>query len=189
MLSMCICAPLLRYTGHLIFINLLCLMSHHRVLPMLSNADANHGMWYVFRDGDAVIRAWGSSWTRLEQIYYDNVILKRYSNTRRRGHYSFSKNGHHYRINCRTGSVQRWQVECELWKDDQLVQVIKCKRRKLWNLRPTFAHLCVGLGTGLLGGLMNMPWWFGIVFIFASLTTTLLTTAKTGDIIFEHEQD
>lgn len=187
---MSIHAPFLRYTARLTLFNTLYLMSHHqRVLPQLSNADANHGMWYVFRDGDAMIRAWGSSWTRLEQIYYDNLILKRYSNTRRRAQYCFSKNGHHYHIACKTRSVQRWQVECELWKDDQLVQVIRCKRRKLWNLRPTLAHLCVGLGTGLLGGLMKMPWWFGIVFIFASLTTTLLTTAKTGDIIFENEQD
>lgn len=164
-------------------------MSHRHILPQLSNADANHGMWYVFRDGEDVIRAWGSSWTRLEQIYYGNVILKRYPNTRRRGQYSFSKNGHHYRIDCNTGSVQRWQVECELWKDDKLVQVIKCKRRKLWNLRPTFAHLLVGLVTGIVGGVMAMPWWFGIVFIFASLTTILLTTAKTDQIIFEHGRE
>lgn len=156
-------------------------------LPALSHADVNKGMWYVFHDGDAVIRAWGSNWTGFERVYYNDVILQRYSSDSRQEQCSFSENHHFYEIHCKTQNLQRWQVECELWRDDKLVQVIKCKRRKLWNVRPTLAHLWVGLGAGLISGVMNMPGWFGIIFIFTSFTTTLLTTAKTGRFIFESE--
>ena len=156
-------------------------------LPSLSNANVNEGMWYVFHDGDTVIRAWGSSWIGFERIYFNDVILDRYSSSQRQDEYCFARNGHLYRIHCQTNNTQRWQVECELWKDGECIQVIKCRRRKLLNVRPTLAHLWVGLTAGLISGLMNMPWWFGIIFIFASINTTLLTTAKTGKFIFEYE--
>lgn len=159
-----------------------------RRLPVWSNASIDEGMWYVFRDGDHIIRAWGSSWTRLKRVYIDDIVVHRYDSGRHREHYAFASDGQIYRIHCRTKNLQRWQVECELWKNDQLVQVIRCKRRKLWNLRPTLAHLSVGLAAGIIGGMLRMPWWFGIVFIFASLTTTLLTTAKTDRFVFEVDE-
>lgn len=156
-------------------------------LPALSNANITEGMWYVFYDGDNVIRAWGSSWTGFERVYYNDIILQSYSCGSRREQCSFKKNDHFYQIRCKTKNLQRWQVECELWKDRKIVQVIKCKRRKLWNIRPTLAHLWVGLGAGLISGVMKVPGWFGIIFVFVVLATTLLTTAKTGDFIFESE--
>lgn len=156
-------------------------------LPTFSHANVNEGMWYVFHDGETVIRAWGSSWTGFERVYYNDVILHRSSSSHREDQFSFTRNKDRYQIRCKTKNIQRWQVECELWKDGKLLQVIKCKRRKLCNIRPTMAHLLTGLSAGLIGGLMKMPWWFGIVFIFASLAITLLTTAKTRDFVFEYE--
>lgn len=156
-------------------------------LPAYSNANVNEGLWYVFHDHDTVIRAWGSSWAGFERVYFNDIMLHRSSSTNCEDQFSFTCNHHLYQIRCKTNNVQRWQVECELWKDDKLVQIIKCRRQKLWNIRPTMAHLFVGLTAGLISGLMKMPWWFGIVFIVASLATTLLTTAKTGDFVFEYE--
>lgn len=161
--------------------------ARNSTLPALSHANVNEGMWYVFYDGDIVIRAWGSSWTGFERVYYNDIILQRNSSASPQDEYCFKQKNHLYRIRCKTKNVQRWQVECELWKDHKLIQTIKCKRRKLWNVRPILAHLWMGLSVGLIGGLLKMPWWFGIVFIFSALTTTLLTTAKTGDFIFESE--
>ena len=46
-----------------------------------------------------------------------------------------------------------------------------------------------GLLVGLIGGLLNMPAWFGVVFIFISLSLTLLTTAKSEDFIIEQDAD
>lgn len=160
---------------------------HQSTLPAFSHANVNEGMWYVFRDGDTIIRAWGSSWTGFERVYYNEVILHRSSISRREDQFLFIRNNSCYQIRCKTKNIQRWQVECELWKDGKLLQVIKCKRRKLCNLRPTLAHLLAGISAGIISGLTKMPWWFGIIFIFASLAITLITTAKTRDFVFVYE--
>jgi hypothetical protein len=156
-------------------------------LPALSHGNIHDGMWYVFNDAYATIRAWGSSWTGIERVYYNDILIQRTSNGCEND-YCFHQGEHEYRLLCKTTDLRRWQVECELWKDNQLTQVVKFKRRKLFNARPTLLHLCLGLIIGQLSGLFQMPWLFGLVFIFAALTATILTTIKADDFVLEYER-
>ena len=158
-------------------------------LPDTSSASISKGMWYVFHDGQNTIRAWGSGWTGLERIYFNDQMLADCKHLKRVEQFAFEQEGHLYKVQCSNSNLQKWQVHCSFWKDGHLVCTLKCKRRKVFNVRPTFAHLAAGLLVGVIGGVLKMPAWFGIVFIFISLSLTLLTTAKTDDFIIEQESD
>jgi hypothetical protein len=156
-------------------------------LPAISNASLSKGMWYVFHDGDNVIRAWGSGWTGLERVYFNNELVARHHHFKRLESISFEKNNHQYRIQCFSTSLQKWQARCVFWRDGEKLCALKCKRRKIFNVRPTMAHMTVGLIVGLIGGALHAPAMFGVLFIFLSLSLTLLTTAKTEDFVIEQE--
>lgn len=144
-------------------------------------------MWYVFNDGNNTIRAWGSSWTGLERVYFNDELIARSSHLKRLEHIQFNRSGHQYRIQCSSSSTQKWQVRCTFWCDGEKIASLKCRRRKIFNIRPTVAHLSAGFLVGISGGFFAMPVAFAIVFIFISLTLTLLTTAKTEDFVIEQE--
>lgn len=144
-------------------------------------------MWYVFHDGENVIRAWGSGWTGLERVYFNDELVARHHHCQHLESISFEKNNHHYRIQCFSTSMQKWQARCEFLRDGKTLCALKCKRRKIFNVRPTTAHLTVGLVVGLIGGVLHAPAIFGVLFIFLSLSLTLLTTAKTEDFVIEQE--
>jgi hypothetical protein len=156
-------------------------------LPAVSNASLSKGMWYVFHDGNNVIRAWGSSWTGLERVYFNDELIARHSHLERIESVCFEKGQHRYRIQCISANLQKWQARCIFWRDENKLCALNCKRRKMFNIRPTTAHLTVGLCFGLLGGILQAPALLGVVFIFLSLSLTLLTTAKTADFIIEQE--
>jgi len=156
-------------------------------LPAVSNASLSKGMWYVFHDGNNVIRAWGSDWTGLERVYFNDEVVARHNHLTRMESICFEKDHHQYRIQCTSTSLQKWQAHCVFWRDDIKLCSLKCKRRKIFNIRPTMAHMVVGLTVGLVGGVLQAPAIFGIVFIFLSLSLTLLTTAKTEDFVIEQE--
>ena len=156
-------------------------------LPEHSNASLSKGMWYVFHDGADVIRAWGSGWAGLERIYFNDELVSRHNHLSRLESMSFEKRNHRYRIECVSTSLQKWQAHCVFWRDDVKLCSLKCKRRKIFDVRPTMAHLVVGLIVGLIGGMLQAPAIFGILFIFLSLSLTLLTTAKTEDFVIEQE--
>lgn len=154
-------------------------------LPSFSVASVSKGMWYVFEDGPNQIRAWGSSWLGLERVYFNQTIVQHWSHLKRKEQYHFSVNGDEYRIECFTKNYEKWQVECILWKNNVKIDGLRCRRKKIVNIRPTLAHLYAGITAGIIGGLFNLPFWYGIVFIFFSMSLTLITTAKTGTFIFE----
>lgn len=156
-------------------------------LPSASNASLSKGMWYVFHDGDNVIRAWGSGWTGLERVYFNDELVARHPHFKRLESICFEKNNHQYRIQCFSTSLQKWQARCVFWRDNEKLCAMKCKRRKIFNVRPTMAHLLAGLIVGLIGGALHAPVIFAVLFIFISLSLTLLTTAKTEDFVFEQE--
>lgn len=158
-----------------------------RNLPSASNASLSKGMWYVFRDGENVIRAWGSGWTGLERVYFNDQLVVRHSHFKRPDSIHFEKDNHRYRIQCSNTNSQKWQARCDFWRDGEKVCTMKCRRRKIFDVRPTMAHLVAGLVTGLIGGALHAPALFGVFFIFLSLSLTLLTTAKTEDFVFEQE--
>lgn len=156
-------------------------------LPRVSTASISRGMWYVFNDGPNIIRAWGSTWLGLERVYFNDQLIERGDHIKRQEQYSFSIAGNDYRIQCISHNQQTWQVECSLWRDDKKIDGWRCKRKKILNIRPTLAHLYVGIGAGMIGGLFKLPFWYGIFFVFASTILTLITTAKTDDFVFERD--
>ncbi|MCR6650689.1 MAG: hypothetical protein NVV73_03925 [Cellvibrionaceae bacterium] len=145
------------------------------------------GMWYVFHDGDNMIRAWGSGWTGLERVYFNDELVARHSHLARMESVCFERGPHRYRIQCLNTSLQKWQAHCFFWRDDLKLCELKCKRKKVFNVRPTMVHLVLGMAVGLAGGALHAPAILGVVFIFLSLSITLLTTAKTEDFIIEQE--
>ncbi|MBC6907243.1 hypothetical protein DWB84_17525 [Saccharophagus sp. K07] len=144
-------------------------------------------MWYVFNDGNNTIRAWGSSWTGLERVYFNDDLIARSNHFKRLEQIIFERDGHQYRIQCSSTSIQKWQVRCTLWRDDQKIASLKCKRRKVFNIRPSLAHLLAGIMVGILGGLLDTPAIFGILFIVISIIVTLVTTMKTSDFVIEQD--
>lgn len=156
-------------------------------LPASSNASLSKGMWYVFYDGNDIIRAWGSGWTGLERVYFNDELVVRHHHFKRLESVSFEKNNHRYQIQCFSTSLQKWQAHCSFWRDGKKQCTLKCKRRKLFNVRPTAAHMTIGLVGGLISGALQAPVLFGVLFIFMSLSLTLLTTAKTDDFVIEQE--
>lgn len=164
-------------------------MATQSELPDNSCASLSKGMWYVFHDGQNTIRAWGPGWSGLERIYFNDHMLTSPRQRRRVEQFVFEQDGHRYRVECSNSERHKWQVHCSFWKDDQPVCTLKCRRRKIFNGRPTLAHLAAGLLAGLIGGIFNMPPWFGVIFIFASISLTLLTTAKTEEFIIEQDTD
>lgn len=156
-------------------------------LPASSNASLSKGMWYVFHDGDNVIRAWGSGWAGLEQVYFNDELVAKNHLYKRLESVNFEKNNRHYHIQCTNTSLQKWQAHCVFWRDGEKLCTLKCKRRKIFNVRPTMAHMTAGLVAGLIGGVLQPPAVFGVLFIFLSLSLTLLTTAKTDDFVIEQE--
>jgi hypothetical protein len=158
-------------------------------LPDNSCASLSKGMWYVFHDGHNTIRAWGPGWSGLERVYFNDHILANCHHRKRVEEFAFERDGHSYRVHCSNSMRHKWQVHCSFWKDDQPVCTLKCRRRKIFNIRPTFAHLVAGLLVGLIGGILKMPPWFGVMFIFMSIGLTLLSTAKTEDFIIEQDKD
>jgi len=163
-------------------------MSLQSTLPENSCASLSKGMWYVFHDGQNTIRAWGPGWSGLERIYFNDHMLTKGRHRKRVEEFMFEQEGHRYRVQCSSSNRHRWQVHCSFWKDDLPVCTLKCRRRKILNMRPTFAHLTAGLLAGLIGGIFKMPPWFGVIFIFISISLTLLTTAKTEDFIIEEDK-
>jgi hypothetical protein len=158
-------------------------------LPNSSCASLSKGMWYVFHDGQNTIRAWGPGWSGLERIYFNDKMLTHDHTRRRVEDFAFEQDGHRYRVQCSNNLWHKWQVHCSVWKDGQPVCTLKCRRRKIFNVRPSLAHLTAGLLAGLIAGLLKMPPWFGVMFIFISLSLTLLTTAKTEDFIIEQDTE
>jgi hypothetical protein len=161
--------------------------SIQNTLPAVSSASLSKGMWYVFHDGNNVIRAWGSGWAGLERVYFNDELVTRHNQLTRLESICFKKGQHKYLIQCTSNSMQKWQASCVFWRDDVKLCSLKCRRRKVFNIRPTTAHLSAGLCVGLLGGMLHAPAIFGILFVFLSLSLTLLTTAKTEDFIIEQE--
>ena len=152
-------------------------------LPTHSSASASKGMWFVFRDRDDTIRTWGSCWTGLERVYFNDQLVA--ESFKRDDCYVFQHKGHEYQIEFCTRSVAIGRIACSLYKDKQKIGAYNSKRRKVLNVRPTYAYLFAGLGLGLIGGLLNMPPWFIIVLIATSLAITLLTCAKKDQFIIE----
>lgn len=154
-------------------------------LPHFPSASTKHGMWYVFHDGPNTIRAWGSHWLGLERVYFNDKLLEHWTHLKRRDHYSFNVGGNEYHIQCVNSSENRWQVECLLWRNDEKIDGWVCRRKKLLDIAPTIAYLYAGIFTGMLGGLFNMPVWYGLFFIFLVMIITLVATAKTDRFVFE----
>lgn len=152
-------------------------------LPSQSSASVSKGIWFVFQCNGNIVRAWGSCWTGVERIYFNDELVM--ESWKRDDHYIFQRQGHEYQIFFCTRSVAQGKIRCRLYQDGTQVGAYHSKRRKVLNMRPTIAHLASGLGIGLLAGLLSMPPWFGLVFIVFSFIITLLTTAKTDNFIIE----
>lgn len=119
----------------------------------------------------------------MEQIYFNNELVL--TSWRRDDHYVFRRDGHEYQIYFCTRSVAQGKIRCWLYQDGVKIGVYHSRRRKVLNMRPTFAHLYAALGAGFIAGLLAMPAWFGLVFIVFSFLITILTAAKTDDFIIE----
>lgn len=154
-------------------------------LPQTPTASLNRGMWYVFHDGPNVIRAWGSTWVGLEKIYFNNQLIDSCTKLKRTKQHMFSIGDRKYLIKCITHAQLKWQAECQLWRNGSLLDGLRCKRKKVLELRPTLAHVYLGILLGILGGLLDMPVLYGIVFVGTSIILTLLSTAKTEEFVFE----
>lgn len=152
-------------------------------LPTQSSASASKGIWFVFWCNGNIVRAWGSCWTGVEQIYFNDELVL--TSWKRDDHYVFRRDGHEYQIYFCTRSVAQGKIRCRLYQDGVKIGAYHSKRRKVLNMRPTFAHLYAALGAGLVAGLLAMPAWFGLVFIVFSFLITILTAAKTDDFIIE----
>lgn len=155
------------------------------ILPDLPTASIDKGLWFVFRDGPNLIRAWGATWVGIEKVYFNNHLIQQYDHLKKQEQYCFSIEGQEYRIQCRANPNIKWQVECLLWRNGSVLESLQCRRRKLVGLRPTHAHLYLCIILGIAAGLFNMPATFGIVFVGASIILTLLTTVKTKNFTFE----
>lgn len=152
-------------------------------LPEQSRASASKGMWFVFHDGPNVIRAWGSYWTGLERIYFNDDLVV-YS-AERAEQFDFYHEGNHYRLEFCTRSVAIGQLRCTFIKDGEVISVLRSKRRKVLNVRPIYAHIAVCFAFGVSAGALNLPIWAGVVFIMASCLITLLSNAKTDKFDIE----
>jgi hypothetical protein len=163
-------------------------MPYTQPLPNHSCAHVRAGMWYVFRDGQNIIRAWGSDWTGLERVYFNETQVLTEHPLKRSNDVSFSVMGQHYRLECQNRPAQRWQVKCRLHKNHRPLCVIRCKRRRLLNVRPMWAQMLFGAAIGLLAGVIEVPPWFGIGFIMFAFFLTLLTLAKREDFLIEEDR-
>lgn len=155
-------------------------------LPIQSRASATKGLWFVFKDGEHFIRAWGSYWTGIERIYFDEQLVL-HSPTRAQA-YEFTRAANHYRVEFCNQSVAIGQLHCAFYKNGQLHSSVRSKRRKVINIRPIYAHIGACLGFGLAAGLLHLPPWSGFICIMLSFAITVLSNAKKDDFIIEESQ-
>ena len=155
-------------------------------LPELSRASASKGLWFVFKDGAHTIRAWGSYWTGLERIYFDNDLILQAPS--RADSFEFQHQNNVYRIEFCTRSVAIGQMRCSFEKNSEVLSTYASKRRKVINVRPIAVHIFAALVFGLLTGILNLPLWSSFVCIMLAFALTLLSNAKTDDFIIEEVQ-
>ena len=152
-------------------------------LPHESTASATKGIWFVFTDGDDIIRASGSCWTGLDHVYFNDQLVVQA--IKRHNHYAFHRNGHNYQVHLCTRSLMHGHLRCTLNKDGKRIGAFSSRRRKFINTRPALTHISVGVLLGLTAGLLPTPGWFGWIFIFASLAITIMSSIKTDQFIVE----
>lgn len=140
-------------------------------------------MWFVFLDGTNTIRAWGSYWTGLERIYFNDALVVQ--SLERGEEFEFEINNTQYQIAFCTRSVAIGQIHCTLFKDGHTIQTLHSKRRKVLNIRPIRAHIGTCLFFGLTAGILNLPLWSGFACIMLSFCITLLSNAKKDEFIIE----
>lgn len=153
-------------------------------LPEQSSASATKGMWFVFAEGGNKIRAWGSCWTGLERVYFNDEMVAQ--SFKRDNVYVFRHGRDEFQVDFCTRSVSEGKIQCSLHKNGEPVGMFKSKRRRLLNARPILIHLGASLGIGIGAGYMPIPSWFGWVFVVMSLLITLLANAKTDEFVIEN---
>lgn len=150
---------------------------------MQSKASIRYGTWFVFNDGDDVIRAHGSCWTGIDRIYFNNdTVIQPY---KRNNRYVFIRNNNKYQVVFCRHSVSQGQLRCTLFKNGEKIGDIRSKRLRILNFRPTLLHILTALGLGLLSGIADAPQWTGWFFVTASIALTLITSIKSDTFTVE----
>lgn len=140
----------------------------------------------MFSDGEHRVLAWGSYWTGLERIYFDDELVLQ-SSTREEV-FEFQRNNTRYRIEFCPHSIAIGQLRCAFFRDGELLSSLRSKRKKIINIRPVYAHIAACIIFGVLAGLAHLPLWAGFLSIMISFALTLLSNAKADEFIIEELQ-
>ncbi len=156
-------------------------------LPECSRASASNGMWFVFKDGDDIIHAWGSYWTGLERLFLNGVL--KVQTTARNQPIEFASAQHLFRVELCAKKLAIGQLKCTLFKDGEPHVTIRSKRRKVINTRPIVSHIVACGLFGLLAGFFALPLWSVLSCFMLSFGITLLSNAKTDTFVIDQRND
>ncbi len=86
------------------------------------------GYRFYFTDNDDSIVAYGSALSGKEIVYLNGQVVSEIRSIRRSSEHHFSQNGINYRLRFTMTDLIRGTLECELYRDDELVS----RQRQSW---------------------------------------------------------
>jgi hypothetical protein len=96
--------------------------------PEKSQASIKEGIWYVFEDGNNIIKLWCSSLSGKEKLYLNEKLISEKRSMRMTNEYSFKDDsGLNYSLILKTTNLLKGHIVCRLERNGEHVRTIKSK--------------------------------------------------------------
>lgn len=97
-------------------------------LPESSIASTLNGVWFIWKDGNNIIRVWGSALSGKEKIYLNDTLVSENRNMTTNSAYQFKDSEeNNYEVKTNVPSKFKGVVECEFKRNGELKNKQICK--------------------------------------------------------------
>jgi len=137
-------------------------------------------MWFVFHDGEHIIRAWGSSFSGLERVYVDDEVVSEQRNLKRSSGHAFAIDSDRYVVRFVVVNLLKGQLNCRLLKNGDLLKSIVSGY--VGTMFSFSGFLLSVVAAGLVAGsaaFLQLPPWLAVPCIFVvAFAVTFVFRAK-----------
>ncbi len=98
------------------------------MIPEKSQANIKDGIWFVYEDGNNVIKIWGSSISGKEKVFLNETLVSEKRSMRMKSEHAFSDStGSKYIVTFTTTNLMKGILECKIFRNDEQIKTFKSK--------------------------------------------------------------
>lgn len=151
-----------------------------KAIPSESTGSISKGLWFICKDGNNTLKAWGSCFNGKERVYLNDQLVSETQSIISCKEHTFKDNDDLYKVSLTVDRKSKALVECRFYRNNELLKTLKSEfvKGRILTWKKLSVIILVSVFYGAAAGLFKFPtayfYFFLVLVIFCFLLTTSL---------------